>query len=101
MAISSREDILNRISTIIGERTDDDAIGLLEDVTDTLNDYDNRVKESGDWKKKYEENDKSWRDKYRERFYNAPETQDDYEEEDETPKKKILSYEELFTTKER
>lgn len=96
MAVSNRENILNRISAILGDRTDDDALGLLEDVTDTLNDYDGRLKESGDWKAKYEENDKSWRDKYRERFYNAPETQDDYVEDDEVEERKTYSYEDLF-----
>lgn len=95
MAVSSREEILNRISGILGDRADDEALGLLEDITDTLDDYDGRIKESGDWKSKYEENDKSWRDKYRERFYNAPETQDDYEEEVEV-EKKTYNYDDLF-----
>lgn len=101
MAVSNKDEILNRISGILGDRTDDEALGLLEDITDTFGDYDSRIKENGDWKSKYEENDKSWRDKYRERFYNAPETQDDYVEEDVTEEKKSYTYEDLFERKER
>lgn len=96
MAVSNRENILNRLSSILGDRSDDEALGILEDITDTLDDYDGRIKESGDWKAKYEENDKTWRDKYRERFYNSPETQDDYVEEDEVETKKTYTYEDLF-----
>ena len=96
MAVSNRENILNRLSSILGDRSDDEALGILEDITDTLDDYDGRIKESGDWKAKYEENDKTWRDKYRERFYNAPETQDDYVEEEEVENKKTYTYEDLF-----
>ena len=96
MAVSNRENILNRLSSILGDRSDDEALGILEDITDTLDDYDGRIKESGDWKAKYEENDKTWRDKYRERFYNAPETQDDYVDDDDAATTEIYTYEDLF-----
>ena len=97
MAVTSRDEILRRVGAVIGDRSDDDVLGLLDDITDTLNDYDNRITESGDWKAKYEENDKSWREKYRDRFYNAPETEEDYKDTYEVEEdKKTLTYEDLF-----
>lgn len=66
MAIVGRSELYNAIKTVIGDRTDDDTIKLLEDFDDTLNDYDSRVGE--DWRTKYEQNDAEWRRKYVDRF---------------------------------
>lgn len=66
MAVITKDDLLARVSGYIGEDDSDDAIGLLEDVSDTLNDFEAR---SGtDWEKKYNENDANWRKRYMERF---------------------------------
>lgn len=66
MAIVSRSDLYNNIKTVIGDRTDDDTIRLLEDFADTMDDYDRRVGE--DWRSKYEANDAEWRRRYTDRF---------------------------------
>ena len=72
MAVKTREEILESFRTILGENPDDDSIAFLEDVTDTLNDFEKRPKGDGtDWKSKYEENDASWRKKYTERFFSG------------------------------
>lgn len=66
MAIRSRSDLTDMLSKLVGERTDDDVITLMEDFNDTMDDYDSRVGE--DWKTKYQENDAEWRRKYIARF---------------------------------
>ena len=72
MAVKTREDILMAIRAKLGEQTDDDTIALLEDVTDTFTDLEEKAKGDGtDWKKKYEETEEAWRKKYTERFYSA------------------------------
>ena len=38
--IKSKDEIISMISQRIGEDNSDEAIGLLEDITDTLNDYE-------------------------------------------------------------
>ena len=68
--VKTKDEILESIKAKIGDDDSDEAIGLLEDITDTLNDYDNKTKDTEDWKAKYEENDKTWRKRYRDRFYN-------------------------------
>jgi hypothetical protein len=70
MAVKTREEILESFKTRLGENPDDKSISFLEDVTDTLDDFEKRAKGDGtDWKSKYEENDANWRKKYTERFF--------------------------------
>lgn len=71
--VRSKDEILEIIKSRVGDRADDETISFIEDVTDTLNDYETKTSNDGeDWKAKYEENDKAWRQKYIDRFF-APE----------------------------
>lgn len=94
MAVRTREELVNRISGLLGERVDDEALGVLEDISDTMNAYS----EAEDWRKKYEDNDAEWRRKYRERFENGPMKEDETVEytavDVEEPKDKTID--ELF-----
>lgn len=95
MAIKSREDILNSIRAFMPDDTADDAIALIEDVTDTLTDYENKVNNNGEnWEQKYRDNDAAWRKKYRDRFFGAPPAPEDDPPADEG--RKPLTYENLF-----
>lgn len=67
--VRTSEELMGSIRDYIGENHDDAAINLLEDMTDTLGDYDRRIQESGDWESKYRENDEQWRKRYSDRFY--------------------------------
>lgn len=91
MAVKTREEILESFKTRLGEDPDDESISFLEDVTDTLDDFEKRANGDGtDWKSKYEENDASWRKKYTERFFSGepnPEPKPEPKPEpDNTPK---------------
>lgn len=85
MAVKTREEILESFKTRLGENPDDDSIAFLEDVTDTLDDFEKRANGDGtDWKSKYEENDANWRKKYADRFFSdEPEPEP---EPDNTPR---------------
>lgn len=97
MAIKSREEILEIVKTRIGDSTEDEDIGFLEDITDTLDDLENKAKGDGvDWKTRYEENDKAWKEKYRNRFFSSDNNDDDADDEGEEKKPKTFA--ELFTT---
>lgn len=72
MAVKTREEILESFKSRLGENTDDKTISFLEDITDTLDDFEKRANGDGtDWKSKYEENDANWRKKYTERFFSG------------------------------
>lgn len=68
--VKTRDELITSLQAILGEAPNDTGIELLENVSDTLSDYETRISENGDWKNKYEENDKNWRQKYTDRFLN-------------------------------
>lgn len=95
MAVVSRDKLLESIRERLGDDTSDQALALIEDVTDTLNDFESRTNDSTNWKSKYEENDKNWREKYKARFFSAKDDEDDGDDDgEEAPKS--LTYDELF-----
>lgn len=101
MAVKTRDEIMEAIRKRIGEDTSDDAISLLEDVTDTLADYETKVADKTDWKTKYDEMDASWRKKYMDRFSGktgeeVKEEQEEQIKDDSEPR----TFDELFTERE-
>lgn len=92
MAIKSNEDLMNGIRSILGDRTDEEALGLLEDMDDTLKDYATNA--NIDWKNKYDENDAAWKQKYRDRFFRTVVDEDDKLKDE--PEEKKLTYDSLF-----
>lgn len=101
MAIISKEELINKVNALIGDRDDDESISLIEDITDSINDYETKLNESGDWKSKYEENDKEWRKRYKERFM-TPSQKAEEEEIEETQDDTVVTltkFEDLFEVK--
>lgn len=94
MAIKTPEEIMSAIRERLGEDTSDETIGFIEDVKDTLEDLEKDSKI--DWKAKYEENDKNWRQKYRDRFFSGKPTDEEDEDDDEDEPRKKYTYENLF-----
>lgn len=94
MAIKSLEDILASARSIIGEDTSDDALAFMDDLSDTIEDFNTKTKDQTDWHEKYNENDAQWRKRYADRFNGKP-----VEEEDESydlPEPPMKTYLDLF-----
>ena len=83
MAVKNKDEIFEAIKIRVGDKTDDETISFLEDVSDTLTDLETKANGDGeDWKTKYEENDKSWRERYTNRFFSKePDPEPDPEPE--------------------
>ena len=115
MAKLTPNEFLDKAKLILGDRTDDDALSFLEDCKDTITDD----KGGEDWKSKYDdlvkekdELDKSWRQKYRDRFFSAdnPKTDkdtnpsnhanDNTDEVDLEEEAKKVRFDDLFTKEE-
>lgn len=94
MAIITKDELIKKVTSAFGESVDDDTLAIIEDVTDTLNDYDNKTKDNTNWKARYEENDNTWRKKYKERFTSGVDNQmqDETDDDDETP----ITFNDLF-----
>lgn len=99
MSIKTREELVDSIKVRAGDNLDDETIAIIEDINDTITDYEEKVKKwETEWKNKYEENDKMWRQKYTDRFLSGePEHLDTGPKPDE---KKITKFEDLFSVKE-
>ena len=93
MAVKNKDEILDAIRIRLGDSTDDETISFLEDVSDTFTDLETRATaDSEDWKTKYEENDKSWRERYTNRFFSkVPDPDPEPEPEPEPEVKKTFS----------
>ena len=94
----TKDQLLAKVKSVLGDNTSDEAIGLIEDITDTYDDLDGRAKDTTDWKQKYEENDAQWRKKYTDRFYNGAPAEGDKPDDggEETVPPEQLSFDSLF-----
>ena len=84
------------ITKFLGDRTDDEAITLLETI-------DNEGVDEENWKQKFEDNDAEWRRKYTERFKegkpaNVPQPTPEPKEEpiDEEERQESLNLDDLL-----
>lgn len=101
--VKTKEELLKILQERIGEDTSDEALAFIEDVTDTIADFETRAAGDGeDWKKKYEENDAAWRTKYKERFFSGEvKEQPDKKDEEDSQDDKPLTYDSLFAEEKK
>ena len=95
MAVRTTQEIIDALKESFGESPDDTQLAMLEDVSDTFSDLNERCSE--DWKTKYEENDKAWRKRYTDRFSGNDVPESEQGDDDNEPLKP-LTYESLFKT---
>lgn len=96
MAKLSKDELIEKVKKYVGDRTDDETIEIIEDISDSIDSSD-----ADEWKKKYKENDKMWRDKYISRFFekNDEEIEDPANEDDD--EKEYITFEDLFEEEEK
>lgn len=92
MAVKSKEDILSAIKDKFKDDTTDSTLSFIEDVSDTINDLESKASGEQNWKKKYEDNDKQWREKYKERFFSGAPAKKEEQEEEQEPEEKVPGY---------
>lgn len=94
MAKLSKDELIEKVRKYVGDRTDDETIEIIEDISDSIDSSD-----ADEWKHKYEENDKMWRDKYISRFVDKkedePDTPTEHDEE-----KEYITFGDLFEEEE-
>lgn len=95
MAKLSKDELIEKVRKYVGDRKDDETIEIIEDISDSID-----SSEADDWKKKYEENDKMWRDKYISRFVEKKEDEPDTPTEHDEEEKEYNSFEDLFEKEE-
>lgn len=97
MAKLSKDELIEKVKKYVGDRTDDETIEIIEDISDSIDSYD-----ADEWKQKYEENDKMWRDKYISRFFEKNDDEiEDPTNEDDDDEKEYKTFEDLFEEEEK
>lgn len=91
MAKLSKDELIEKVRKYVGDRTDDESIEIIEDISDSIDSSD-----ADEWKQKYKDNDKMWRDKYISRFVEKKEDEPDTPTEHEEEEKEYNSFEDLF-----
>lgn len=96
MAKLSKDELLEKVRTYVGDRTDDETLAIIEDISDSFDSSD-----AVEWRQKFEENDKMWRDKYISRFFekNDDGIEDPTDEKDDE-EKEYKTFEDLFEEEE-
>ena len=95
MAKLSKDELIAKVKKYVGDRTDDETIEIIEDISDSIDSSD-----ADEWRQKFEENDKMWRDKYISRFLEKKEDELDTPTEHEEEEKEYNSFEDLFEEEE-
>lgn len=95
MAKLSKDELIEKVRKYVGDRNDDETIEIIEDISDSIDSSD-----ADEWKKKYEENDKMWRDKYISRFFEKKEDEPDTPTEPDEEEKEFKSFDDLFEEEE-
>lgn len=99
--IKTKEEMLAEIKSYIGDRTDDETVSLVENVTDTLSD----MEKNGNAEARVKEVEDMWRSKYMERFFDGDKEKknievEEYEETEEKDKSEEITIDDLYTEKE-
>ena len=98
--VKTKDEILAEIKAYIGDRTDDETVSLVENLTDTLSD----MEKNGNAEARVKEVDDMWRKKYMERFFEGDKEEkiedNEDEEKEENDKSEEIKIEDLYTEKE-
>lgn len=95
MAKLSKDELIEKVKKYVGDRTDDETIEIIEDISDSIDSSD-----ADEWRQKFKENDKMWRDKYISRFLEKKEDELDTPTEHEEEEKEYNSFDDLFKEEE-
>lgn len=98
--VKTKDEIMEEIRAYIGDRADDQTIALVENISDTIDDY----AAHGDYDKKLMAVEAEWRRKYIDRFMTGGENKNEVEGEktaDEKDNAEEITIDDLYTEKER
>ena len=89
--------LLEDLKTVLGERTDDDALRLIERVSEIETaDVEELKSRITALEKERDDIDEAWRTRYRDRFFEDVETEKKKEKEKEEEKAEEITIDELF-----
>ena len=96
--VKTKDEIMEEIREYIGDRSDDQTIALVENISDTIDDY----AAHGNYEEKLMAVEAEWRRKYIDRFMNGGENKTEVEAEkiDDEEKTEEITIDDLYTNRE-
>ena len=104
----SKEELLEKVKTYVGDRTDDESLEIIEDISDSFETSDSaeKIEEiKTEYESKLANLDNEWREKYKARFFSEKDKQDndnsdDDNSDDDNSDEEKTEYSDLFEEKE-
>ena len=94
--VKTKDEIMEEIRTYIGDRSDDQTIALIENISDTIDDY----AAHGDYDEKLMAVEAEWRRKYIDRFMSGGENKSDVKITEDEEKAEDITIDDLYTESE-
>lgn len=94
--VKTKDEIMEELRAYIGDRADDQTISLVENISDTIDDY----AAHGDYDEKLMAVEAEWRHKYIDRFMNGGENKSDIETTGDEEKTEEITIDDLYTESE-
>ena len=94
--VKTKDEIMEEIRAYIGDRSDDQTIELIENISDTIDDY----AAHGDYDEKLMAVEAEWRRRYIDRFMNGGENKSDVEITEGEEKTEEITIDDLYTESE-
>ena len=99
--ILKKDEFMEKLKLLTEGKTDDETLKIIEDFNDTINAVNTDSEEVEAIKEEYEQKladlDTSWREKYKDAFFNGAEEKEELKDpEDPEEKEEPETYEDLF-----
>ena len=99
----SKEELLEKVKTYVGDRADDETLEIIEDISDSFESSESaeKIEEiKTEYESKLANLDNEWREKYKARFFSEKDDIENKEDESETDEEDKTEYSDLFEEKE-
>lgn len=99
----SKEELLKKVKTYVGDRADDETLEIIEDISDSFESSESaeKIEEiKTEYESKLSNLDNGWREKYKARFFSEKDKQDNDDNSDTSDDEEKTEYSDLFEEKE-
>ena len=98
----SKEELLEKVKTYVGDRADDETLEIIEDISDSFESSESaeKIEEiKTEYESKLADLDNEWREKYKARFFSENDNTGNEGDESETDVEEKTDYSDLFEEK--
>lgn len=99
----SKEELLEKVKTYVGDRADDETLEIIEDISDSFESSESaeKIEEiKTEYESKLANLENEWREKYKARFFSEKDDTENEEDESDTSDEEKTEYSDLFDEKE-